>query len=65
MITASGSINDTYMHHKVCMVDTVPKPANYNLNPTAAVRNAIKLPAQGVLMTGSMNWTKQVKDRLL
>lgn len=43
------------------MVDTVPKPASYNPNTTAAVSNAIKLPAQGVLMTGSLNWTKQVR----
>lgn len=55
------------MHHKVCLVDTVPKLANFNRkrSSTYTVRNAnnkkvIKLPRQGVLMTGSMNWTLQV-----
>lgn len=62
VILASGST--TLMHHKVCMIDTVPIRTNLNKSRISTGRKTghktIKLPSQGVVMTGSMNWTMQV-----
>lgn len=53
--------NNKLVHHKFCLIDTVAPPTTVApANMCAQASHVLQLPAQGVLITGSMNWTLNV-----
>ncbi|XP_037045463.1 mitochondrial cardiolipin hydrolase-like [Bradysia coprophila] len=46
-----------HMHHKFCLIDTDKSTKKI------VVPGALRIPSNGVVMTGSMNWTFQAMDQ--
>jgi mitochondrial cardiolipin hydrolase len=54
-----GDVNGFLMHHKFCLIDA--NWTNFKLKCPVKQKNygKVKIPATGVLITGSSNWTMQ------